>query len=133
MRCLSFFINKEIIGETIMCLKCLTVATSLDRIILSFRKPFLSFYLQWVLWPYLTLWHWQFILSSKALSWQKIKHNLFFTCFLTSESRNELIQLLSQYSLQMFIFQLVEVCHQYNKHKTDIIKICDALFVIFHQ
>jgi hypothetical protein len=30
-------------------------------------------------------------------------------------------------------FQLVEVCHQYNKHKTDIIKICNALFVIFHQ
>jgi hypothetical protein len=28
----------------------------------------------------------------------------------------------SQYSLQMFIFQLVEACHQYNKHKTDIIK-----------
>ena len=38
-----------------------------------------------------------------------------------------------QYSLQMFIFQLVEACHQYNKHKTDIIKICNALFVIFHQ
>ena len=38
----------------------------------------------------------------------------------------------SQYSLQMFIFQLVEACHQYNKHKTDIIKICNALFVIFH-
>ena len=33
----------------------------------------------------------------------------------------------------MFIFQLVEVCHQYSKHKTDIIKICNALFVIFHQ
>ena len=33
----------------------------------------------------------------------------------------------------MFIFQLVEACHQYNKHKTDIIKICNALFVIFHQ
>jgi predicted histidine transporter YuiF (NhaC family) len=30
----------------------------------------------------------------------------------------------------MFIFQLVEACHQYNKHKTDIIKICNALFVI---
>ena len=26
----------------------------------------------------------------------------------------------------MFIFQLVEACHQYNKHKTDIIKICDV-------
>jgi hypothetical protein len=26
----------------------------------------------------------------------------------------------------MFIFQLVEACHQYNKHKTDIIKICNA-------
>jgi hypothetical protein len=24
--------------------------------------------------------------------------------------------------MQMFIFQLVEACHQYNKHKTDIIK-----------
>jgi hypothetical protein len=36
----------------------------------------------------------QFILSSKALSWHKIKHNLFFTRFLTSESRNELIHLL---------------------------------------
>ena len=45
-------------------------------------------HLQWVLWP------WQFILSSKALSWHKIKHNLFFTRFLTSESRNELIHLL---------------------------------------
>jgi hypothetical protein len=32
-----------------------------------------------------------------------------------------------------FIFQLVEACHQYNKHKTDIIKICNALFVIVHQ
>ena len=31
-------------------------------------------------------------------------------------------QLRSQYSLQMFIFQLVEVCHQYNKHKTDKLK-----------
>jgi hypothetical protein len=39
----------------------------------------------------------------------------------------------SQYSLQIFIFQLVEACHQYNKHKTDIINICNALFVIFHQ
>ena len=51
-------------------------------------------HLQWVLWPYLTLRNWQFILSSKALSWHKIKHNLFFTRFLTSESRNELIHLL---------------------------------------
>jgi hypothetical protein len=25
----------------------------------------------------------------------------------------------------------VEACYQYNKHKTDIIKICNALFVIF--
>ena len=33
----------------------------------------------------------------------------------------------------MFIFQLVEVCHQYNKDTTYIIKICNALFVIFHQ
>ena len=36
-------------------------------------------------------------------------------------------------SLQMFIFQLVEACHQYNKHKTDIIELCNALFLIFHQ
>ena len=35
--------------------------------------------------------------------------------------------------IAMFIFQLVEAFHQYNKHKTDIIKICNALFVIFHQ
>jgi hypothetical protein len=27
----------------------------------------------------------------------------------------------------MFTFQLVEACHQYNKHKTEIIKICNAL------
>jgi hypothetical protein len=32
-------------------------------------------HLQWELWPWLTLWNWQFILSSKALSWHKIKHN----------------------------------------------------------
>ena len=41
----------------------------------------------------------------------------------------------THYSLQMYIFQLVEACYQYtyNKHKTDIIKTCNALFVIFHQ
>jgi hypothetical protein len=33
----------------------------------------------------------------------------------------------------MFIFQLVEVCHQYNKHKTDIINICNALYTLTDQ
>ena len=36
-------------------------------------------------------------------------------------------QLRSQYSMQMFIFQLVEACHQYNKHKTDIINLKYAM------
>jgi hypothetical protein len=38
---------------------------------------------------------------------------------------------LVNHSTQMFIFQLVETCHQYNKHKTDIIKISNVLFVSF--
>ena len=69
------------------------------------------------------------VLSINTFLYSDVKNKL---CFILCQDKTfedkmncqfQRVLSVSQYSLQMFIFQLVEACHQYNKHKTDIIKI----------